>query len=126
MYSQVMAVLKEHSHCGSEMGQTVSVTFKLHDICITIIVQGGLGLTAGTNNFITARVRQDTRIVEQRVLLHRAIREVCLCIDPRRLYQLLIRPVHRDPTSNEIFSELTCTCCLTGASCGYHSLKLDE
>ena len=49
--------------------------------------------------------------------------KVRLCLDPARL-----RPVHRGPTTNDIFLKLTCTHYLTlrDAGAGYQNLKLDE
>ena len=51
---------------------------------------------------------------------------VHLCLDAARLNQALIRPVHRDPTDNDIFPRLTNTrnITLSDASSGKHNLKL--
>ena len=53
---------------------------------------------------------------------------VRLCLDPARLNQVLIRPVHRGSTLNDIFPKLNNVkyLSLTGVSFGYHNLKLDE
>ena len=51
-----------------------------------------------------------------------------LCLDPARLNQVLIRPVHRGPTLNDIFPKLNNVkyLSLIDASSGYHNLKLDK
>ena len=53
--------------------------------------------------------------------------KVRLCLDPARLNQVLIRPVHRGPTLNDILPKLNNVkyLSLTDASSGYHNLKLD-
>ena len=50
-----------------------------------------------------------------------------LCLDPAKLNQAFIRPVHRYTTVNDILPSLTCTQyhTLIDASLGYHNLKLD-
>ena len=55
-------------------------------------------------------------------------RKVILCLDPARLNQTLIRPVHRVPTLDNIFLILNNTQyhSLIDASSGYHNLKFDE
>ena len=54
--------------------------------------------------------------------------KVRLCLDPVRLNQALIRPVHRGPTLNDIFLKLNNVkyLSLIDARPGYHNLKLDE
>ena len=32
---------------------------------------------------------------------------VCLCLDPMRLNQALVRPIHRGPTINDMLSKLS-------------------
>ena len=53
---------------------------------------------------------------------------VRLFLDPAILNQDLIRPVHRDPTPNQIFPKITHAHCpaLKEVSSWYHSLKLNE
>ena len=53
---------------------------------------------------------------------------VGLCLDPVRLNQVLIRPVHRGPTLNDILPRLNNVTYMSiiDASSGYHNLKLDE
>ena len=53
---------------------------------------------------------------------------VCQCLDPTRLNQTFIRPVHRGPTINDILPKLTYTCymIIIDAGSGYHNLKLDK
>ena len=53
---------------------------------------------------------------------------VCLCLEPGRLNQALIRPVHRRPTINDILPKLTNMHYMTSmdAKSGYHSLKPDK
>ena len=62
------------------------------------------------------------------VLVPKANGKVRLCLDPVRLNQVLIRPVHRGPTLNNILpgpnNEKYMS--ITDASSGYHNLKLDE
>ena len=48
-----------------------------------------------------------------------------LCLDPARLNQVLIRPVHRGPTINDILPKLTNVHYMIICSAGYHNLKLD-
>ena len=55
--------------------------------------------------------------------------KVRLCLVPARLNEaLIIRPVHREPTLNDIFPKLNNIKCLSliDAFPGYHNLKLDE
>ena len=54
--------------------------------------------------------------------------KVRLCLDPARLNQALIRPVHRGPTLNDIFpkSNNLKYLSLIDVNSGYHNLKLDE
>ena len=51
-----------------------------------------------------------------------------LCLDPARLNQALIQPVHRCPTLNDIIPQVTNVkyLPLIVASCRYHNLRLDE
>ena len=62
------------------------------------------------------------------VLVPNSNGKVRLCLDPARLNQALIRPVHREPTLNNILLKLNNAqyLSLNDASSGYHSLKLDE
>ena len=62
------------------------------------------------------------------VLLPKANGKVKLCIDPSRPNQAFIRPVHRGPTLNDIFSKLNNVeyLSLLDVSSGYHNLKLDD
>ena len=61
------------------------------------------------------------------VLVSRANGKVRLCLDPARLNQALIRPVHRGPTLNNILPKLNNVqyMSIIDASSGYH-LKLDK
>ena len=54
--------------------------------------------------------------------------KVRLCLDPARLNQVLIRPVHRGPTFNDILPKLNKVkyFSLIDVSSGYHNLKLDD
>ena len=54
--------------------------------------------------------------------------KVQLCLDPARSNKVLIRPVHRGPTLNDILVRLAGVkyLKLIDASSGYHNLKLDE
>ena len=62
------------------------------------------------------------------VLVPKANGKVKLCLDPARLNQVLIRPVHRGPTLNDILPRLNNVkyMSIIVASPGYHNLKLDE
>ena len=62
------------------------------------------------------------------VLVPKANGKVRLCLDPARLNQVLIRPVHRGPTLNHILPRLNNVkyMSIIEASSGYHNLKLDE
>ena len=62
------------------------------------------------------------------VLVPKANGKVRLCLDPARLNQALIRPVHRGPTLNDILPRLNNVKYMTiiDASSGYHDLKLNE
>ena len=62
------------------------------------------------------------------VLVPKANGNVRLCLDPVRLNQALIRPVHRGPTLNDILPRLNNVkyMSIIDASSGYHNLKLDE
>ena len=50
---------------------------------------------------------------------------VCLCLDPERLYQSVIRPMHRRPTLNDRLPKLINVCYMTiiDASSGYQNLN---
>ena len=62
------------------------------------------------------------------VLVPKANGKVRLCLDPARLNQVLIRPVHRGPTLNDILPRLNNIqyISIIDMSSGYHKLKLDE
>ena len=62
------------------------------------------------------------------VLVPTANGKVRLCLDPGRLNQALIRPVHRGPTLNDILPRLNNVqyMSITDMSLVYHNLKLDE
>ena len=52
----------------------------------------------------------------------------CLWLDPIRFKQVLIRLIHRGPTSNNMLSKLTNVCFMSiiCGSSGYESLNLDR
>ena len=52
--------------------------------------------------------------------------KVRLCLDPARLNEVILRPVHRGPTLNDIFPKLKNKISLIGVNSGYNNLKLDE
>ena len=62
------------------------------------------------------------------MLVPKANGKVRLCLDPARLNQVLIRPVHRGPTLNDILPKLNNVqyMSISDASSGYHNLKLDK
>ena len=62
------------------------------------------------------------------VVAPKANGKVWLCLDPARLNQALIRPIHRGPTLNDILPKLTGvkSMSIIDASSGYHNLKLDK
>ena len=62
------------------------------------------------------------------VLVPKANVKVRLCLDPASLNQALIRPVHRDPTLNDILPRLKNVkyMSIIDTSSGYHNLKLHE
>ena len=62
------------------------------------------------------------------VLAQKPNGKVRLCLDPARLNQVLLRPVHRGPTLNDIFPKLNNVkyLLLTDVSSGHHNVKLDE
>ena len=62
------------------------------------------------------------------VLVLKASRKVRLCLDPARLNQALIRPMHRGPTLNDILPKLNNAqyLSLKDGSSGYHNMKLDK
>ena len=62
------------------------------------------------------------------VLVPKANCKVRLCMDPARLNQALIRPVHWGPTLNDILPKLNNVqyMSIINASSGYHNLKLDK
>ena len=62
------------------------------------------------------------------VVVPKANGKVWLCLDPARLNQALIRPIHRGPTLNDILPKLTGVkyMSIIDASSGYHNLKLDK
>ena len=61
-------------------------------------------------------------------LVYKANGKVRLCLDPARLNQALIRPVHWGPTLNDILPKLNNVqyMSIIDASSGYHNLKLDK
>ena len=62
------------------------------------------------------------------MLVPKANGKVRLCLDPVRLNQALIRPVHRGPTLNDILPKLNNVkyMSMIDTSSGYHNSKLDE
>ena len=62
------------------------------------------------------------------LLVPKANGKVSLCLDPVRLNQVLIRPIHRGPTLNDILPKLNNVqyMSIIDVSLGYHNLKLDE
>ena len=62
------------------------------------------------------------------VLVPKGNGEVRLCLDPVRLNQTLIRPVHRGPMLNDILPKHNNVkyMSIIDATSGYHNLKLDE
>ena len=62
------------------------------------------------------------------VLVPKANGKVRLCLDPARLNQALIRPIHRDPMLKDILLKLNNVkyISIIDMSSGYHNLKLDE
>ena len=62
------------------------------------------------------------------VLVPKANGRVRLCLNPARLNQALIRPLHRGPTLNNILPKLNNVqyMSIINASSGYHNLKLDK
>ena len=61
------------------------------------------------------------------VLVPKANGKVRLCLDPAKINQALIRPIHRSPTLNDILSKLNNVkyMSIIDASSGYHNLQLD-
>ena len=62
------------------------------------------------------------------ILVPKANGKVRLCLDPARLNQVLIRPVHSGPTLNYIFPKLNNIkyLSLIDMSSGFHNLRLDD
>ena len=62
------------------------------------------------------------------VLLTKPSGTVCWCLNPTRLNQALIEPVHRGPTINYILLKITNVYYMTiiKVSSGYHNLKCDK
>ena len=62
------------------------------------------------------------------VVVPKANCKVRLCLDPAQLNQALIRPVHREPTLNDILPKLNSIqyLSLIDTSSRYHNLWLDE
>ena len=62
------------------------------------------------------------------VLVPKASGKVGLCLDPARLNQVLIRPIHRGPTLNNILPRLNNVkyMSIIDASSGCHNLQLDK
>ena len=62
------------------------------------------------------------------ILVPKAKSKVRVCLDLAKLIQVLIRPVHRAPTLNDIFLKLNNVkyLSLIDVSSGYHNIKLDN
>ena len=62
------------------------------------------------------------------VLVPKSNGKVRLCLDPARIIQVLIRPVHRGPMLNDILPRLNNIkyMLIIDSSSGYDNLKLDE
>ena len=62
------------------------------------------------------------------VLVPKANGKLRLCLDPVRLNQVLIRPIHRGPMLNYILQKLNNVqhMSIIEALSGYHNFKLDE
>ena len=61
------------------------------------------------------------------VLVPKANGKACLCLDPAKLNQALIRPIHKGPTHNDILPRLNNVqyMSIMNASSDYQNLKLD-
>ena len=73
-------------------------------------------------------IDETTKWCHSFVLVLKANGKVRLCLDPARLNQALIRPVHRGPTLNDILPKLNNVqyMSIINTSSGYHNLKLDK
>ena len=62
------------------------------------------------------------------VLVPKTNGKIRLCLDPARLNLVLIRPIHRGPTLNDILPKLKSVryMSIIDASSGYHNLQLDN
>ena len=62
------------------------------------------------------------------VLVPKANGKVWLCLDPARVNQALIRPIHRGSTLNDMLTRLNNVqyMSIIDVSLGYHNLKLDK
>ena len=81
--------------------------------------------TVGISNTM---VRLDSWMVQQLCCSTKPNEKVWLCLDPGRLYQVLIWLVHREPTLNDILPKLGNACYINTiyASSGYHNLQIDR
>ena len=74
------------------------------------------------------RVDETVEWCNRFVLVPKGNGKARLCLDPARLNQALIRPIHRGPTLNNILLKLNNVqyMSIIDASSGYHNLKLYE
>ena len=73
-------------------------------------------------------MNESLEICNSLILVPKASDKVRLYLDRARLNQVLIKPVHRGPTLNDIFPKLNNVKYLSVIdwSFGYHNLKLDD
>ena len=127
MYSQAFDSLKAHFPYRSKKVQshtrncleTWHMYYKSHL---------KIGKITRATNISTPRVNKSTEWCNSFVIVPKLNGTICLCLDPAWLNQALIRPKHRGPTINSIFSKLRNVHSLTliDASSGLHILKLDK
>ena len=97
-------------------------------IYIAVAITGRTGKSTTTRHITQLGVNQTSEWYNSFVLVPKANCKVRPCLDPAKLNQALIRPVHRGLTLNDILPKLNNVqyLLLLDVSSVYHNLQLDE
>ena len=97
-------------------------------ICVTKSIQRELERLKQQDIIAPLGINEISEWCNSFVLVPKTNSKVRLCLDPARLNQALIRPIHRVPTLNDILSKHNNVryMSIIDASSGYHNLMLDD
>ena len=100
----------------------------MHSICTTRAIQEGTRKIKEHQNLAPLGVDKMAKWCNSFIIVPKSNGTICLCLDPARLNQALIRPIHRGPTLSDIPPKVCNVCYMTiiNTSSGYHNMKLDK